>query len=262
MRFGISIPPFVDPSVVVDLAVDADANGWDAVLLWDHLQFMKGADIDVHDPWVLLGAIAARTKKIMLGTGVTPLARRRPHIVAKHLVTLDHLSGGRALLGVGLGEPPDADFSDLGDPADAKERAVLLDDALDVIAALITGDPVSHQGPRFSIDATFKPASVQQPRPPIFVAAVVPHQRPLRRAARWDGVFPIGADSYLSPGDIAEYLKGIERPPGWDVWAGLTPDHSVADFEEAGVTWLLDAPWPMGDWVAELRERIRKGPPT
>ncbi len=261
MRFGVSIPPFTDPNEVVDLAVAAEQAGWEAVLLWDHLQFMQGAGIDVHDPWTLLGAIAARTDTVLLGTAVTPLARRRPWIVAKHLATLDHLSNGRAILGVGLGEPPDADFGAFGDPSDPKERAILLDDGLDLLAALLTGAAVEHRGPRFNVSATLLPATVQQPRPPIFVAAVVPNLRPLARAARWDGVFPIGAESHLSPQEIANYLARIEQPENWDVWASLHPDHPAADFAEAGVTWLLEGAWPHGEWVTELGNRIRKGPP-
>src|SRR5919107_1203951 len=116
MRFGPSVPPFTDPNVFFDLAVRAEAHGWDGFFLWDHLQW--DGKRDVHDPWVLLGAIAARTSRLVLGTLVTPMSRRRPWVVAKHLVTLDHLAPGRVVLGVGLGDPPDLDFSDLGDEGD------------------------------------------------------------------------------------------------------------------------------------------------
>ena len=135
MRYLLSVPPFTDPAVVVDLARTAEASGWDGFFLWDHLRW---DDVqDVHDPWVLLGAIAQVTERMLLGTMVTPLSRRRPWVVAKHLVTLDHLSGGRAVLGVGLGEPPDVDFGDFGDEADARVRAAILDEALDVVAGLV-----------------------------------------------------------------------------------------------------------------------------
>lgn len=261
MRFAVSIPPFTDATVVVDLAIAAEAAGWDAVLLWDHLQFSPSAGLPVHDPWVLLGAIGARTERVLVGTGVTPLARRRPWIVAKHITTLDHLTRGRALLGVGLGEPPDADFAAFGDPEDPKERAVLLDDGLDLLAALWTGEPVAHHGPRFDVTAQLLPPPIQRPRPRVFVGAVVPHRRPLERALRWDGIFPIGADSLLTADEIARYLADIDRPPGWDVWATLTPGESVAAFAEAGVTWLVEGTWPQGDWVRELERRIEEGPP-
>jgi alkanesulfonate monooxygenase SsuD/methylene tetrahydromethanopterin reductase-like flavin-dependent oxidoreductase (luciferase family) len=92
VRYLLSVPPFTDPATVVDLATTAEASGWDGFFLWDHLRW---DDIqEIHDPWVLLGAIAQATERMLLGTMVTPLSRRRPWVVAKHLVTLDHLSGG------------------------------------------------------------------------------------------------------------------------------------------------------------------------
>jgi alkanesulfonate monooxygenase SsuD/methylene tetrahydromethanopterin reductase-like flavin-dependent oxidoreductase (luciferase family) len=262
MRFAVSIPPFTDASTLVDLAVDAEEAGWDAVLLWDHLQFIMAMELDIHDPFTLLAAMAMRTERVKLGTCVTPLPRRRPWIVAKQLVTLDHLSGGRAMLGVGLGEPPDADFECFGDPSDARERAVWLDDGLDVLVALLSGEPVDHTGPRYRVQAHLRPAPVQRPRPPIFVAAVAPNRRPLARAARYDGVFPIAGPDLLTPAQVGEYLAGVDRPPTWDVFATLTPGFPVAEFAAAGVTWLVEGAWPVGDWVAELRDRIRAGPPA
>ncbi len=118
MRFAVSIPPFTDPNVMVELAVDAEAAGWDGVFVWDHLQWDTHRRLDVHDPWALLAAMAVRTERVVLGTAVTPLARRRPWVLAKQVVTLDHLSGGRAVLGIGLGEPADADFAAFGDEPD------------------------------------------------------------------------------------------------------------------------------------------------
>ena len=131
MRFGLSVPPFTDPAEVVRLASRAEASGWDGFFLWDHLQW--DGVVDAHDPWVLLGAIARETERLRLGTMVTPLSRRRPQVVAKHVTTLDHLSGGRAVLGVGLGDPPDLDFSDFGDEASYRVRAEITDEALTVL---------------------------------------------------------------------------------------------------------------------------------
>ena len=182
MRFAVNIPPFTDAATVVDLAVDAETAGWDGVFLWDHLQFMAGAHLTIHDPWVLLGAMAVRTERVRLGTVVTPLSRRRPQMVAKHVTTLDHLSGGRAVLGVGLGSPADADFAAFGDEADDLKRAAILDDRLTAVAAMLAGGEATHHGKHTHIDADLLPASVQRPRPPIWVAAVAPHRRPLARA--------------------------------------------------------------------------------
>ena len=169
----------------------------------------------------LLGAIAQVTERMLLGTMVTPLSRRRPWVVAKHLVTLDHLSGGRVVLGVGLGEPPDVDFGDFGDEADARVRAAILDEALDVVAGLVGDGRAEVDGSHHRVDATMRPLPVQRPRVPIWVAGVAPNRRPLERALRWDGYVPIGRG--LAPDELAAYV-GEHRRPGWDLWRdGVVP---------------------------------------
>src|SRR3954452_7477812 len=100
MRFGLSVPPFTEPAEVVALATRAEASGWDGFFLWDHLSW-DGVG-EAHDPWVLLGAIAQETERMRLGTMVTPLSRRRPQVVAKHLTTLHPPSGGPGPLRGGL----------------------------------------------------------------------------------------------------------------------------------------------------------------
>jgi alkanesulfonate monooxygenase SsuD/methylene tetrahydromethanopterin reductase-like flavin-dependent oxidoreductase (luciferase family) len=259
VRTAVCIPPFTDPVTVTAMAVEAEEAGWDGVFVWDHVVLLPDQRLDVHDPWVLLGAAAARTERVVLGTLVTPLARRRPWMVARHLITLDHLSGGRAVLGVGLGEPPDADFAAFGDPADARTRAVVLDDALTLLDGLLRG-PVDHHGPYFDVTAELLPRPVQSPRPPIWVAAVEPHRRPLARAVRWDGVVPIGQRDLLRPGELVAYLDGVERPASWDVVANWAPGVPADEYADAGATWLVEGIWPQGDWVRELRDRIGKGP--
>jgi alkanesulfonate monooxygenase SsuD/methylene tetrahydromethanopterin reductase-like flavin-dependent oxidoreductase (luciferase family) len=259
VRTAVSLPPFTDATTVVALAVEAEQAGWDGVFLWDHLVFVRDRRLDVHDPWVVLGAIAQATARVRLGTLVTPLARRRPWIVAKHLTTLDHLSGGRAVLGVGLGEPPDADFEAFGDPADRKQRAAIVDEALDLLDGLLRG-PVAHDGTHFRVDTEILPRPVQEPRPPIWVAAIVPHRRPIARAQRWDGIVPLGPQGYTSPEELARYLRDVERPPGWDVVAGWAPGVPADEYASAGATWLIDSVWPEGDWVADIRARVAAGP--
>ncbi|HET6953296.1 MAG TPA: LLM class flavin-dependent oxidoreductase [Acidimicrobiales bacterium] len=259
MRTGVSIPPFTDPATLVAMARDAEQAGWDGVFLWDHLVFDPGARLDVHDPWVLLGAMALATERVTLGTLVTPLARRRPQMVARHLLTLDHLSGGRAVLGVGLGEPPDADFAAFGDPADPRERAVLLDEGLAVVDGLLRG-PLSYTGTRHRVDADLLPRPVQQPRPPIWVAAIAPHRRPRARALRWDGIVPLGPGALLTPDEVTAYLAGFDRPAGWDVVVNTAPGIPFEDYAAAGATWVVEGAWPVGGWVADLRARIDAGP--
>jgi alkanesulfonate monooxygenase SsuD/methylene tetrahydromethanopterin reductase-like flavin-dependent oxidoreductase (luciferase family) len=259
VRFAVSLPPFAGAATLVDLAVDAERAGWDGVFLWDHLVLLPERRLDVHDPWVLLGSMAARTERVRLGTLVTPLARRRPWVVAKQLTTLDHLSGGRAVLGVGLGEPPDADFEDFGEPGAARDRASRLDDGLAVLDGLLRG-PLDHDGPHYRVTSELRPRPLQQPRPPIWVAAVAPHRRPLARAVRWDGVAPLTELQPPTPGQLAAYLAGVETPPGWDVVAAWVPGIPADEYESVGATWLVEGCWPEGDWVSELRSRIGRGP--
>ena len=261
MRYAVNIPPFTDAGEIVAMATAAEEAGWDAVFLWDHLQWDLAYGLDVHDPWTLLGAIAARTETVRLGTCVTPLSRRRPHVLAKQLVTLDHLSGGRSMLGVGLGEPPDADFADFGDEADPAIRAARLDESLALLDRLLAGARVDHDGNHFRVHAELRPPARQQPRPPIFVAGVAPHRRPLERALRWDGFFPIGGADLLRPEEIAEYLDGVTPPDGWDLLASRRPGSDPAEFAAVGVTWLVEGAWPVGDWSTDLQARIAAGPP-
>ena len=213
---------------------------------------------EIYDPWVLLGAIAQVTDRILLGTMVTPLSRRRPWVVAKHLVTLDHLSGGRAVLGVGLGEPPQVDFDDFGDEADARVRGAILDEALEVVAGLLGDGRVDHLGAHHRVTASVRPLSVQRPRVPIWVAGVAPNRRPLERARRWDGYVPIGRG--LEPDALAEFVGPPPRP-GWDLvvpWEDGVPADEYAD---AGVTWLVRSTSPKDEgWVDELRDLAAAGP--
>jgi len=259
VRTAVSLPPFTDAATLVAMAVQAERAGWDGVFLWDHVVFQRRSRLDVHDPWVLLGAVAQATERVRLGTLVTPLARRRPWMVAKHLATLDHLSGGRAVLGVGIGEPSDDDFAAFGEPSDQRHRAGMLDEALTVLDGLLCG-AVVHEGEHYRIDSELLPRPVQRPRPPIWVAAVAPHRRPLARAVRWDGVVPLAGFEPPTPDRLAGYLAGVEAPPGWEVVATWAPGVPAAEYSGAGATWLVEGCWPEGDWVAELRRRIAAGP--
>lgn len=265
MRFGLSIPPFCSTRQLLDLAGTADRAGWDGVFLWDHLHFDRSMALDVHDPWVLLGAMATATEFVQLGTLVTPLARRRPQVVAKQMVTLDHLSEGRAVLGVGLGEPADDEFEAFGDPGDAVIRGDRLDEALAVIDRAWSGEPFRFDGVHHRIDAHLLPTPVQRPRPKVWVAAMSANARPRRRALAWDGIAPVSGDgSPMTPDALAELLADVrtlgEPRPGWDVVAAWADGYSADDYEAAGATWLVESRWPVGDWVGELAELAAAGP--
>jgi alkanesulfonate monooxygenase SsuD/methylene tetrahydromethanopterin reductase-like flavin-dependent oxidoreductase (luciferase family) len=180
VRFGLSFPNFgtyAEASTLVELAVTADDAGWDGFFVWDHIVVADG--VPVADPWVLLGAIGQATRSIRIGSMVTALPRHRPWVVARQAVTIDRLTGGRMILGVGLGYPPDPEFSTFGDPTDARERAGILDEALTIVTGVWSGEPFSFVGEHFQVKRNrFRPGPVQEPRIPIWVAGICPTSAP------------------------------------------------------------------------------------
>lgn len=245
----------------------AEAAGWQALVVWDHLGFVWGTPSA--DPWVVLAAVAQATTRIRLGTAVTPLPRRRPVVVAHAAATLDRLSGGRVTLGVGIGGVPD-EFAKFGEPGDAKARAGLLDEALEIIAALWEGRCVTASG-HYPVDGvTLAPLPIQRPRVPIWVGG---HSRAAqRRAARWDG-WLIGGDNdrgemTVTPGRLAAdlaYLGAHRGPAPFDVaMTGVSagPDDPVfARYEAAGLTWWLEHLHGRRGSFASLLSRVEAGPP-
>jgi alkanesulfonate monooxygenase SsuD/methylene tetrahydromethanopterin reductase-like flavin-dependent oxidoreductase (luciferase family) len=245
MRHGIFLPPFGtfgDPAVLVEFAVDAERAGWDGVFLWDHV--MHRVDGPYLDAWIALAAIAARTARVRIGPLVTPLPRRRPWLVAREAVSVDHLSRGSVALGVGIGTDHSREFSAFGEPADDRTRAELLDEGLDIITQLWAGESVHHPGPHLHVDGVrFLPRPVQQPRIPIWCAAHWPNRTPLRRAARYDGVVPIGD---LPPEAVEELLSEVLRHRTVDApfdvaIASWTASESPHEYESAGATWWLES---------------------
>jgi alkanesulfonate monooxygenase SsuD/methylene tetrahydromethanopterin reductase-like flavin-dependent oxidoreductase (luciferase family) len=288
MLFGISLPPFgeyADPHKLADIAREAEEAGWDGFFLWDHILF----DPSFHpivDPWIALAAIALNTKRIRLGVLVTGISRRRPWKLARETVSLDHLSNGRMVVGVGLGEPPDWDFSNFGEVADAKLRGQMVDEGLDILNGLWSGEPFRYDGTHYQIKEAiaFRPRPVQTPRIPVWVGGTWDKARPQQRAARWDGYFPLKWQDMLTPeewrGIMAQVnsLRTNDAPFDW-LHTGRTPSDNptqaaaiVQPLIEVGVTWWIEdiEPWRYGlGWTDQLTpdvframdERIRQGPP-
>jgi alkanesulfonate monooxygenase SsuD/methylene tetrahydromethanopterin reductase-like flavin-dependent oxidoreductase (luciferase family) len=135
VRFGIHVAivgQYAEPGLVVEVARAAEAAGWEALFVWDHLAWAW--DVPSADPWVVLAAAAQATARLRLGTAVTPLPRRRPAVVASAVATLDRLSGGRVIFGAGAGGVA-AEFTAFGEPDGARVRAAMLDEGLEVIDA-------------------------------------------------------------------------------------------------------------------------------
>jgi alkanesulfonate monooxygenase SsuD/methylene tetrahydromethanopterin reductase-like flavin-dependent oxidoreductase (luciferase family) len=265
MRFGLTLPIFdrlADPILLAELASDAETAGWDAVFVWDHLRYRPPVT-SATDPWIAMAAMATRTERLLLGPMVTPLARRRPQIVARQLVALDHLSNGRMVLGVGLGlDSSGEEFVGFGEEADPRRRAQLLDEALELLESLLAGDEVDHHGEHFTASGgRFLPTPVQG-RLPIWVAARWPHQRPLRRAATYDGAFIIE----VTPADLPAALEIIEaeRPGGLSDYDVVVQDAIGGDprpWIDAGATWLLTTFDPFTVDARVVRAAIAQGPP-
>jgi alkanesulfonate monooxygenase SsuD/methylene tetrahydromethanopterin reductase-like flavin-dependent oxidoreductase (luciferase family) len=263
MRFGLTLPIFdrlADPILLAELASEAEAAGWDAVFVWDHLRYRPPVK-SATDPWIVMAAMATRTERILLGPMVTPLARRRPQIVARQLVALDQLSDGRMVLGVGLGlDSSGEEFVGFGEEADPRRRAQLLDEALGLLGSLLAGEEVDHHGEHFTASGVrFLPTPVQS-RLPIWVAARWPNQRPLRRAAAYDGAFIIE----ITPADLPAALETIkaERSDGLRDYDIVVQDLAGADpqpWADAGATWLLTTFDPFTVDADVVRAVIRQG---
>jgi alkanesulfonate monooxygenase SsuD/methylene tetrahydromethanopterin reductase-like flavin-dependent oxidoreductase (luciferase family) len=265
MRSGLWLPLFeelADPRVVAQLAADAEECGWHGVFVWDQLRWREPIK-HVADAWITLAAIAAATEKVMLGPMVTPLARRRPVKVARETATLDRLSGGRLILGVGLGGDQFAgEFSKTGEQVDDRARGEMLDEALAILLAAWSGEPVNHRGRHYLVDdVQFLPRPVQRPRIPVWAAAFPGNVKPLRRAARYDGFFPVNlenVDQFAQAVAAVRDLRGDNTTP-YDIAVELRPGSDVAPYAEAGATWWMTELEP-GISLDEVRGVIRDGP--
>jgi alkanesulfonate monooxygenase SsuD/methylene tetrahydromethanopterin reductase-like flavin-dependent oxidoreductase (luciferase family) len=273
MRYGVYLPNFDmfgEATVMVDLARLAEAAGWDGFFIWDHLQW-PGNEPAV-DPWVALGAMAVSTEQIRLGTMVTPLPRRDIVKLARETVSVDRLSGGRLVLGAGLGWESIPEWGAFGHESDKRVRGDMLDEGLDVLTALWTGDPVEHDGAYYRVATEGMAPPVQRPRIPIWVGGGWPAKKPFRRAAMWDGVMPISSSegTDLTPGDITDIRAFIEKHRSYAgsfdvIKSGSTAHASDADrprgYAEAGATWWLESIVPWGNSLEAAKGRIRSGPP-
>jgi probable F420-dependent oxidoreductase len=197
VRFGVSLA-FAPPDTVRALATRIEALGYDSIWTGDHVQFHN----PTFESLTLLSHLAALTRRVRLGTSVYLLALRQPTIAAKTVATLDLLSGGRFVFGVGVGGEFPKEFEAVGVPH--AERGRRVDEGIEVCRLLWTQAPASFEGRflRFT-DVSLSPRPVQPGGPPIWVGGRSHH--PLRRAAR------VG-DGWISYVVTPErFRQGLER---------------------------------------------------
>ena len=286
MHYGLNLPnggACGDARTLAELAQLAEHSGWDGVFLEDYIVWQGEQGMPTYDPWIALAAMAMRTERIRLGTTITPLSRRRPWKLACETVTLDHLSNGRVILGVGLGDVgdnvgTDVSFTHFGEVTDARQRGRMLDEALEVLVGLWSGEPFSYDGEFYRVkEVTVLPRPVQTPRMPIWVGGGWPLKKPTQRALRWDGSCMYkhtfgGPWQDWTPEDVrslkslANERRGSARP--FDIVLGgrMRDDDWEKDralirsLAEAGATWWLEYLPPEVGGLSEFRARVERGP--
>jgi len=281
---------FGSATEVVDMAVAAEEHGWDGFFSWDGVSLME-MGVDTFDPWSVLAAAAVRTERVALGAMVFALPRRRPWEVVRQALTVDHLSGGRLVLPVGVGVLDDGGFSAVPDqPQALRARAEQLDDALAFLDRAWTGEPFSFAGTRLETgEMQFRPRPVERPtvghHVPVWPVGVWDAERPplrsLDRALRADGiVVQLRGDrgfDVLTPDDVSALVAwlaarrtelGLDARPFDVVLQGELPadraaaQDQLAGLAEAGATWWVESRWnPTTATPRSLRDALRQGPP-
>ncbi|TMB83984.1 MAG: LLM class flavin-dependent oxidoreductase [Chloroflexi bacterium] len=276
MKFGFIITGG-EAREQVELARAAEAAGWDAVFTWDGIHV--GDEVETYDPWALMGAMALATERVRLGAIISPLSRRRPWKVARETTTVDRLSNGRLVLPVGLGAMDDRGITALGEAPDRRTRAERLDEALEILIGLWSGEPFGYSGRHYQFEPmAFRPTPVQRPRIPIWVVGAWPSQRSMSRVLRYDGLLPYwlpkttGLARPETPVQLTEmrdWIAARRNLDGFEITmegsTSATDASSAAavvqPWAEAGATWWIESDWDNLE-VEPMRRRIEAGPPS
>jgi hypothetical protein len=261
VQYGFVVP-WADAAEVGELASVAEQHGWDGLFVWEPVWGV--------DAWVSLAVAACRTSSIRLGTMLTPVPRRKPWELAGQVATVDRLSGGRVVLGVGLGAPSSG-YEAFGEVTDRHIRAELLDEGLAVLRGLWKGQPFEHDGTHYHVTACEFPAighTIQQPGVPIWCVGALGSKRSMQRALACDGLIPQVVDDSGARQCTLEELQHVNLPSdrAFDVIVeGAWTEHSPAAWASAGATWWLESMWGAmseADPVGSATDRLRAGPPS
>ena len=268
-RYGLAVRNFVGPGEVPDIeglyayAQRSEALGFESLWAWDHVLLGVEPSFPIVDSITMLGAIAARTRTIKLGTGVLVLPLRNPVVAAKALGSLDVISGGRLILGVAAGWYA-REFDAVGVPF--KQRGRIFERNLDILTRLWTQERVTLKVDEFNLrEAVMVPRAAQRPRPPILIGGYV--DAVLKRA----GTVGDGWLTYFyTPESFTkgwEKVKAFAREAGRDpatlsstnqlaVYVGASRAQTAADMRH----W-LSTEWDTAAWSESTIEHAIHGSP-
>ena len=270
MQYGVALPTggeCGDPTFLVELAESAERTGWEGVFLEDYICYQGDPAAPTCDTWTALAAIAMRTTRVILGIEVVSLTRRRPWKVAREALTVDRLSEGRLVVGVGIGDNGDPGYTHFGEELDLRVRAEMLDEGLMILDGLWRAEPFSFRGKHFRIDeVTFLPPPVQKPRIPIWIGGGYPNPRAVERALRWDGSCMYRRDGGPLRGDDVRELRRLAGDRPWTQAVGGSPRREDVDEElehrrdvaAGGAEWWVE--WVEPGDRETMRAAVERGP--
>jgi hypothetical protein len=274
MKYGLALP-YTTPRTVARLSQLAEESGWDGCFLGDAIW--------CEDPMIGLAAAAMITRRIRLGTMITPVPLRIPWKLASESVALDHLSEGRLILGLGAGAVWMGWHAFPDQVSDTKVRTEMLDETIDILSLLYQRKQFDYDGKHFHLKLTqldemhYPPKPVQQPRVPLWCVGLWPRKKSMARVLKCDGVIaekisPEGIPEDITPDDICEIKAYVDTNRRLSTSFDIVLNGKVADLDrsqlqdkllpliEAGATWWIEGLWDATEDAAV--QRIRRGPPS
>jgi probable F420-dependent oxidoreductase len=260
--FGIAVrnftayPEMPDAKALVDYGVKMEELGYDSLWVWDHLLLGVEPSFPIIEALTLLTAIAVRTRKIKLGTGVLVLPMRNPVVLAKQVSAIDLLSDGRLIIGVATGWYK-REFDAVGVPFE--RRGKLMEENLEILTRLFTEDKVEGEWTYHKIPAgVMYPKPVQKPRPPILIGGYV--DRVLKRAAEkadgWLTYFYTPESFAKAWGKIRNFAREAGKNPDVLLNAAQLPimvGKSRAAIESTMMDW-LGKEWDYAAWSESTKD--------